>query len=176
MGFADGSSSDPSLNVIGTSAASGAGSPVLTATAGSQSGNLQEWRNSGGTALATVSSTGSITTTGAAIGYATGAGGTVTQATNKSNGVTINKITGLITMNNASLAANTTVAFTVTNSTVAATDVPVVAISGAASAGYQISVTDVSNGSFRISLLNATGGALVEAVEISFVIIKGVTN
>ena len=41
------------------------------------------------------------------IGYAAGAGGTVTQATNKSTTVVLNKTTGQITMNAASLAAGT---------------------------------------------------------------------
>ena len=39
------------------------------------------------------------------IGYATGAGGTVTQATSKSTAVILNKLTGAITMNAASQAA-----------------------------------------------------------------------
>src|SRR5262249_33804889 len=67
----------------------------------------------------------SITSQGqAGIGYQTGAGagGTVTQATSKSTGVTLNKITGAITMNAAALAAATSVTFTVTDSSVAATD------------------------------------------------------
>jgi hypothetical protein len=46
------------------------------------------------------------------IGYATGAGGTVTQATSKSTAVTLNTVTGAITMNNAALAAATIVSFT----------------------------------------------------------------
>jgi hypothetical protein len=64
--FIVGAATDASLNVIGTSAVAAAGAPVLTATAGSQSGNLQEWRNSGGTALASVSSAGKISTSGGA--------------------------------------------------------------------------------------------------------------
>jgi hypothetical protein len=66
---------------------------------------------------------GAVVSTGAGgVGYATGAGGTVTQATTKSTGVTLNKITGQITMNNASLAAGTLVSFTLTDSTIAATN------------------------------------------------------
>src|SRR5882672_9299987 len=37
------------------------------------------------------------------LGYATGAGGAVTQATDKSTAVTLNKICGAITMNGAAL-------------------------------------------------------------------------
>ena len=53
-------------------------------------------------------------------------GTSVTQATNKSTGVTANTATGVITLNNAALAAAAEVSFTVTNSEVAATDVVVV--------------------------------------------------
>jgi len=58
-----------------------------------------------GTSLAV---TGAITSAGTAgIGYATGAGGTVTQATNKSTGVTLSKTCGVITMNAAQLNLDT---------------------------------------------------------------------
>ena len=50
-------------------------------------------------------------------------GGTVTQATNKSTGVTLNTESGQITMNNAQLDAGTEVTFTVTNDKIAAEDV-----------------------------------------------------
>ena len=50
------------------------------------------------------------------IGYSTGAGGTQTQTTNKSNTVVLNKITGEITLHNEVLAAGSAVTFTLTNS------------------------------------------------------------
>jgi hypothetical protein len=53
--------------------------------------------------------------TGVGIGYATGAGGAVTQATDRTTGVTLSKLTGQITTNNASLAAGAEAEFTVTN-------------------------------------------------------------
>ncbi len=91
----------------------------------------------------------------AGLGYATGAGGTVTQLTSKSTGVTLNKICGAITTHNATLNSNTTVVFTVTNSTVAATDVPYVCLkSGNAANGYIITVGQVAAGSFQINILN----------------------
>jgi hypothetical protein len=71
------------------------------------------------------------------IGYASGAQGTVTQITSKSTGVTLNKSSGQITMNNASLAAGTTVLFTLTNSTLSAKDVLIVNVgSGGTSGAY----------------------------------------
>lgn len=109
------------------------------------------------------------------VGYATGAGGAVTQLTNKSTGVTLNTMCGTITMNNANLATVTPVSFTVTNSQVAATDVVLVNIkSGATANSYLVSVGVVATGSFSITLYNATGGTLGEAVVLNFAIVRGV--
>ena len=58
--------------------------------------------------------------TGKAFGYAAN-GGAVTQATNRTTGVTLSKVSGQITTNNASLAAEATAVFTVANTLVAAT-------------------------------------------------------
>lgn len=111
------------------------------------------------------------------IGYATGAGGTVTQATDKTTGVTLSKTTGQITMNAASLAAGTSVGFTVTNTAVATTDVIIVNIdSGATVNSYTVTVDTVSAGSFHVHLRNESAGALAEAVVLTFAVIKGVTS
>ncbi|NBS24587.1 MAG: hypothetical protein EBS78_11605 [Altererythrobacter sp.] len=58
----------------------------------------------------TSSSSIKSTSTSGGIGYGTGAGGTVTQATSKSTGVTLDKVCGEITMNNATLNRETAVA------------------------------------------------------------------
>jgi hypothetical protein len=71
--------------------------------------------------LAAPAFTGAVTTTGS-LGFATGAGGTQTQLTNKATGVTLSKAHGAITMNGAALAAATIVSHTLTNTTIAATD------------------------------------------------------
>jgi hypothetical protein len=123
--------------------------------------------------------TGSLTSSGTAgIGYSSGAGGTVTQpAGSKANAVTINKISGQITMDGSALNAGLEVSFIVNNSTVASTDVPVIAISANATSNtYYTSVTAVTNGTFRISLTNASLINRSEAVVINFVIIKGANN
>ena len=110
------------------------------------------------------------------VGYATGAGGTVTQATSKSTGVTLNKTCGQITMNNAALLPQTAVAFTVTNSTVTTTDTIVVCIDSAATSGaYIVSVGAVGAGSFEITLYNLTLGSLSEAVVLNYAVVKAVT-
>lgn len=115
--------------------------------------------------------------TSAGVGYATGAGGAVTQATSKSTGVTLNHATGAITMNGAALAAGATVAFTLTNSFIAATDVVVVNIkSGGTAASYHTQVAAVAAGSCSIELSNTSGGSLSEAVVLNFAVIKGAAS
>ena len=108
------------------------------------------------------------------LGYTSAAQGTVTQATDKSTGVTLNKSMGRITMNNAALAGNTAVSFTLTNSLISAKDVLVVSISsGATAAAYATYVSSMTTGSAVISLRNMTGGSLSEAVIINYAIIHG---
>ena len=108
------------------------------------------------------------------IGYTAAAQGTVTQATSKSTGVTLNKTMGKITMNAASLAAGTSVTFTLTNSTISANDVVIASISGGGTAGaYWPYVSSQATGSAVIGLWNSTGGALAEAVVINFAVIHG---
>lgn len=112
------------------------------------------------------------------IGYATGAGGAVTQATNRTTGVTLNKISGQITTNNASLAAEAAAEFTVTNSTVAIGDVVCVAIqSGTNGGNTDVFVSTVAAGSFKIKVANnnaAAGTAETGAIIINFAVIKAV--
>lgn len=110
----------------------------------------------------------------AGIGYATGAGGTVTQATSKSTGVTLNTVTGIITMNAASLAADTSVSFTLTNSAIAATDAVVVLHESAGTLGAYSFASTAAAGSATIGVHNNTPGALAEAIVIRFVVIKSV--
>ena len=108
------------------------------------------------------------------IGYSAAAQGTVTQATSKSTGVTMNKSMGRITMNNASLAAGTSVTFTLTNSLISANDVVIASVSGGGTAGaYWPFVSSQSSGSAVIGLYNNTAGALGEAVIINFAVIHG---
>jgi len=110
----------------------------------------------------------------AEIGYSTAAQGTVTQATDKSTGVTLNKSAGRITMNNAALAANTAVSFTLTNSFISANDAIIVNVSGGGTAAaYTTYISSMSAGAAVITLRNLTGGSLSEAVIINFAIIHG---
>jgi hypothetical protein len=111
------------------------------------------------------------------LGYGTGSGGTVTQATSKSTAVTLNKSNGQITMNNAALNAATTVRFTVNNSLCAATDVPMVCLAaGITASSYNVWVDQVGAGGFSVCLRNISGGSLSEAVVLNFSLIKAVTS
>lgn len=123
-----------------------------------------------------VSNTGAGVECGAptGLGYGSGSGGTVTQATSKSTGVTLNKLCGQITMNGAALAANTTVSFTLTNSTILATDTLIVTVASGASVGYRVTASGYGPGSARIEVHNTTAGSLSESVVLNYVVIKGV--
>ena len=117
----------------------------------------------------------------AGIGYATGAGATVTQITNRSTGVTINAICGKIQTDTTSLAAGASAEFTVTNSAVAIGDVVVVSqrsgsslVAGVAGVTTIIVVT-VAAGSFILSVENgSTTTAETGAIVINFAVIKSV--
>lgn len=106
------------------------------------------------------------------LGYTTAAQGTVTQATDKSTAVTLNKSAGRITMNAASLAASTAVSFTLNNSLISANDIVITNISAGGTAGaYTTYVSSMTTGSAVITLRNMTAGALAEAVVVNFALI-----
>jgi hypothetical protein len=108
------------------------------------------------------------------IGYAAAAQGTVTQATDKSTGVTLNKSAGRITMNNAALAGGAAVSFTLTNSTISANDTIIVNVSGGGTAGvYTTYISSMTSGSAVVTLRNLSGTSYSEAVIINFAIIHG---
>ena len=105
-------------------------------------------------------------------GYTAAAQGTVTQATSKSTGVTLNKSAGQITMNNASLATATNVTFTLTNSLISANDILILNVGSGATAGaYNCWVSGLSAGSATVTLRNISGGSLSEAVVLNFALI-----
>lgn len=112
---------------------------------------------------------------GEQLGYTSDAQGTVTQATSKSTGVTLNKSAGQITTNNAALASATNVTFTLTNSFISANDVLILNVGSGATAGaYNCWVSGLSAGAATITLRNISGGSLSEAVVINFALIHNV--
>ena len=119
--------------------------------------------------------TTSILTNGATsgIGYSSGAGGTVTQATSRTTGVTINNVCGRITLFSTTTTGGTFASFTVTNSAVASTDVVIVNIgSGATADRYNVTVTAVAAGSFRVQIHNVAAVGTAEAPILNFAVIK----
>ena len=104
-------------------------------------------------------------------------GTSVTQATSKSTGVTANAAAGVITLNDAALAAAAEVSFTVTNSEVAATDVVVVNhASGGTAGSYLVQANSLAAGSFKITVANVSAGSLSEAIVLNFVALKGASS
>ena len=108
-------------------------------------------------------------------GYATGAGGTVTQTISKATGVTLSKSTGQITLDGAALAASTTVSFTLTNTVIEAGDILIMNhISGGTAGSYLLNAQSAA-GSASINVRNISLGSLSEAIVIAFAVIKAVT-
>jgi hypothetical protein len=127
-----------------------------------------------GTSLA---ATGLIKSSGTAgVGYATGAGGTVTQGTSRTTTVVLSKTSGQITTTADSMAAQTPTTFTVTNTLVAATDVIIISkVSGDVDTFAW--VNSVGAGSYTITLFNThASGADTTATVLNVVVIKGVTS
>jgi len=108
---------------------------------------------------------------GTGIGYATGAGGTVTQGTSRTTGVTLSKRSGAITLFTAAGTSAYT-SFTVTNTLVSATDVIIVNQKSGTNI-YETFVSAVADGSFRITF-SAASGTASDAPVFNFVVIEGV--
>ncbi len=109
---------------------------------------------------------------GGELGYTAEASGTVTQLTDKSTGVTLNKSAGQITLNGAALANITNVSFVLTNNTISAKDVIVLSVASGATAGaYNCWISGKTIGSCTITIRNLSGGSLSEAFVLNFAVI-----
>ena len=107
-------------------------------------------------------------------GFDTGQGGTQSQSTSKSTTVTLDKPTGQITIDAATLNANTSVSFSLSNSLIESTDhIIVTHISGGTLGAYNITAI-AGTGSATITMRNITSGALSEALVLKYSIIKSV--
>ena len=156
----------------GTGATTAAGALTSLGAAALAGSTSQSFSMLNGTVAGTLSLTGASST----LGYGTGAGGTVTQATSKSTTVTLNKPSGQITMNGAALAAGATVSFSFFNSLMGTYDLLVVQATYGSSLGqYSVKVVPAS-GAPLVQITNETGGSLSDAVVLNFAIIKGATS
>jgi hypothetical protein len=121
--------------------------------------------------------TGEIVAT-SPFGYGgSGTGGTITQATSRTTGVTLNKLSGQITLFAATaISGHASNEFTLTNSFIGATDVVHVCFaSGLTSAQYGVTVTAVSAGSCKVAVSNFSNSATPSDTPVlNFVVIKGV--
>ena len=109
------------------------------------------------------------------LGYGAGAGGTVTQLTSKSTAVTLNRPSGIITMNNAALAAGESVYFILYNSLITGLDQ--IVYSGHYNTvnpqNYRFETSFVTFGSATIRVTSLSNISLYEAVQFNFSILKG---
>jgi hypothetical protein len=130
------------------------------------------------TGAATFSHAIRSTSASGGVGYTTGAGGTVTQGagSGKATAVTLDKMTGLITMNNANLNAATIVSFVLNIATLLATDLIVATHeSGGTLGAYTVNARATGAGTAAIDVRNNTAGNLAEALVIRFAVIKSVS-
>jgi len=83
-----------------------------------------------------------------------GKGTSVTQITNRATGVTVNRLSGQITTDATSLAAEASAKFTVTNSEVDEGDVIALSFRDAVALNTDVVVTDTADGSFELTVIN----------------------
>ena len=105
----------------------------------------------------------------------TGTVGAVTQDTNKSTGVTLDAMSGQITMHNAELGAAAIATFVLTNSNISATS-NVIITANFAGGPYEAWVYSVGAGQCSIAVRNAGGGALSNAVVLNFAVLNGAAS
>lgn len=159
------------------------GTAPLTVTSTTEVANLKAatattaTNLSGGTVAATtVAASSSILSSSptAGIGYATGAGSTVTQITSQTTSVTINAVCGVITGYASPSWSTTTSEFTVSNTSVSAGDVVIVNKGTSGGNDVVCAVSAVSANSFIIQTW-ATTGAPSSPMTYVFAVIKAVS-
>tara|TARA_R110002012_G_scaffold321839_1_gene551775 strand:- start:125 stop:1012 length:888 start_codon:yes stop_codon:yes gene_type:complete len=141
-------------------------------------GNTISSTNSNGSITLDPNGTGEIIAK-AKVGYSSGDGGTVTQASSRTTGVTLNKLSGQITLVSAQITAHEANEFVLTNSFIAATDVVIVNLSGSSASDkkfYTVNITNVSAGACTISVGNNDNASIpaagAEAPVLSFMVLK----
>ena len=177
------------VNVTGNVTSGNVRSPGIMSAAGNITGGNIITNGAlitpGSSVNTNIVTTGNITSTGTLgiqstgsgkVGYGTGAGGTVTQNTNKSTGVTLNRQSGEITTSNATLNGDASVTFVLTNSTIANTDVMIINHVSGGTLGRYTFTPSCDNGSAAITIHNVVGGgggAEGAALVLRYAVIKG---
>ena len=124
----------------------------------------------------TIASNNTILATGSSskIGYTSG--GSVTQTGAKTNPVSLNRPTGTIIINNAALAANTSVLFNLNNNLIQVNDLLLVThISGGTVGAYNINTYIFGDFIGGIWIRNITSGSLSESLTLQFMLLKSAT-
>jgi len=163
--------SDANVNIV----LSPKGTGSVTTTKVNITGGDINGTTVGATTASTVKGTTVEATT--SIGYPTGTGGSITQLTSRTTGVTLNKICGQITLFAATtIAGHGNQEFTLTNSFIGANDVVVVCIkSGVTAPQYVVGTTAISAGSCKISIQNLNNNVSpADTPVLAFAVIKAV--
>jgi hypothetical protein len=126
-----------------------------------------------GTSLAV---TGAITSSGAGIGYASGVGGTVTQGSSRTTGVTLSKLSGTITMYSSAVAAAASSTFTWTNTFITATDIVIMQHNSSTNACSWKCEVICGAGTATVVVKNISAAGITEATPLKFVVIKTPNN
>lgn len=122
-----------------------------------------------------ISSNAIVTSPTGGVGYGTGSGGTVTQATSKSTAVTLNKPSGQITMNNASLAAGASVSFIVNCSNFTPSDTVTFSLIGGTTQPDSYAFRSRGTNGVFVVIVTNHGTTNSEALIVQYNIIKGAT-
>ncbi len=114
------------------------------------------------------------------MGYSTGAGNTVTQGSSRTTAVTLNALSGTITLVAGTQSSGTVNTFSWGNNTIANTDVVITNITSATTTfgHYLVNVHQSTSGGVKISVRNVNTNAqwTSESPIIYFTVIKGVTS
>lgn len=154
---------------------------VTTITGVDGTGNTELVLPESGTVATTASvkaeiSNGSnlVTSPTGVIGYGIGAGGSVTQLTNKNFNVTLNKPTGTIITSNSALISGQGTYFVFLNSLISINDTLIITSKG--SINYDIDVIDIYTGAAVIRIINRDSISRSDAIAINFTVAKGATS
>lgn len=168
---------DPGVNIIGPTATTAQHQRLVLRKRGRNSWISQLMVPNPMTQAITpvsIAATGPIVSSGGGIGYAASASGKVVQANSKSTSVTLNKLSGEITLSSMSLAPATTASFTLVNGLIAAGDLLILNhVSGGTPGSYQLNAHGAAAGSVVIDVTNIGTAPLSEAIVVGFAIIKG---
>jgi hypothetical protein len=137
-----------------------------------------QFTTAGNATAGNVVSSGSVTSNSATagVGYRAGAGGTVTQLTDKTTPVTLDTVTGEITTTADSIAGGSTATFVLNNSSIANTDIMIINQISATNLGDYVFFPRCNTGNATVTIRNISNQTRSDAIVIRFAVIKGAVN